>query len=166
MNIDELIDYIKNQDGNIDREQEGIPIVNRNHIVPEDLRRFYSLCGGLTLGSDSDFPAEVLPPQQVVRANPILFGELYGTGPIDSISENWYLIARYENDDYITIDFSDVRLGWCYNSFFGYHANPGYCKILAHSFTELLSLLAQNPGGVELPDADYLPDYGDAYSPK
>lgn len=147
----------------IGRRDLRLPAVHPGHILPDDLREFYEVCGGLTLFKQSPYTTILVPPMEVVVATPFLEPGVYPdqfTSSLDDISWSWYLIARDENRDYLTIDLGEDRVGRCYDSSLGCHANPGYCAIVAFSFTELVSRIYEDQGEHWLPR---LPALGDAY---
>jgi antitoxin YokJ len=102
----------------------------------------------MELFQNADFPLSIVPPQRVVVANPVIISvwsedELKADNPED-ISWSWYIIAEGPNSQYITIDFSEERLGWCYDSFWDVH--PRDSQIIAKSFPDLLEHLLANQG--------------------
>lgn len=130
-----------------------------SHILPDDLRQFYTFTGGASLFSDSDYFSRILSPQEVIPANPLIASDL---GKAD-ISDDWYVIATDDNGDYLCIDLNPVRLGRCYDCFHETYGLIGQVPIIAHSFTELLTSLLDNCG--DYPywlKADFL-SHGDAY---
>ena len=147
----------------IKRSDLHYPTLHQGHVFPNDLREFYDICGGVSLFERSPSPMAIVPPMGVLLANAVLF---YGmtleqlVSTLDDISWTWYLIASNDSGEYLTIDLHQQRLGRCYNSFIGYHANPGYSTIVAFSFTELLTRLYENKGQTWLPNVISL---GDAY---
>ena len=126
----------------------GLPKVEKDHVLPEDLKLFYKLCGGMELYKNGDYPIEIFPPEKVVRANPIIIGDIQGIPnsgiSTEDISENWYIIAHDYNGDYTTIDLSRDRLGRCYDSFHELH--PGNSPIIAKAFTDLVEGLIDGEG--------------------
>jgi antitoxin YokJ len=125
----------------------GMPLVGADHTLPDDLRRFYELCGGVELFSESPFPITVVPPKGLVLANPVI---LTGVSDEDLAatkadrSWSWYIVGQGENSQYITIDLNPVRLGQCYDSLWDRH--PGNSPLIARSFTELLTRLIECQG--------------------
>lgn len=114
----------------------GEPQVHPAHRLPDDLREFYHLCGGLMLFIGSVFPTSIVAPVDLVQANPVIVGE---EGAYD-ISWSWYILASDGTDiQRMTIDLSSERLGRCYDSFWDRHAIAGSTTIIALSFTEFLS---------------------------
>ncbi len=147
----------------IKRADLHLPALHEGHVLPDDLREFYEVCGGLSLFERSTSPMIIVPPVEVVLANPILFPGLSPeklASSLDDISWSWYLIARNHSREYLTIDLSKERVGRCYDSFIGCHANPGSSTIVAFSFTELLIHLYEDKGQNWLSDVISL---GDAY---
>lgn len=121
---------------------ERQPDVAPPHALPEDLRRFYSLCGGLSLFEGAEYPAFFSRPKELVPANPVIIGEQVD----DDISASWYIIANDGSGEYLTIDLNPARLGRCYDSFSDRHGVAGSCPIIATSFTDLLERLVGNHG--------------------
>lgn len=80
-------------------------------------------------------------------------------------SSSWYIIGDYENGDYVSIDFSREKAGWCYDSSFGGHGVAGSCEIVAKSFTEFLQhcLLDSNKGEYVYWEHPNFISLGDAY---
>lgn len=147
----------------IERPDLHLPALHQGHVLPDDLREFYEVCSGLTLFERSPCTMIIVLPMEVILANLVLTPGLRPdqlTSSLDDISWSWYLIAREENREYLTTDPSEERLGRCYDSFLGCHASPGYCAIVAFSFTELLTRLYEDQGERWLPD---ILSQGDAY---
>lgn len=137
----------------------GQPRLDPGHALPDDVRRFYQLCGGIDLFPDREYPVFVLPPVAVVRANPVIVGQRVE----GDRSDDWYLIAHDGNGDYLTLDCSPERAGHCYDSFHETHGLAGQTPIIARSFTESLARCYE--AGGEYPywlRADFVP-LGDAY---
>jgi antitoxin YokJ len=141
----------------------GLPILDAEHALPEDfrdffrsdlgvdpathvlsgdLREFYQLCGGVTLFQHADFSFSIVPPDQLVVANPILLQlrdrEQWLTSK-GHISWSRYLIATDGSTENITIDLSRDHLGRCYDSFWDVY--PEDSAVIAQSFLELLAHL-------------------------
>ncbi|HLL80277.1 MAG TPA: SMI1/KNR4 family protein [Ktedonobacteraceae bacterium] len=144
----------------------GLPKIQPQHTLPEDVRNFYTLCGGVKLYETQSKRIRILPPERVELANPILMrgltSEQYATSAED-ISWSWYLIAEDYGGNYVTIDFSQERLGRCYDSFFDRHAMPGYCPVIASSFTEFLTRLFENQEEYPYWNLPSFSALGDAY---
>jgi len=131
------------------QEPVGLPILAAGHILPDDLRTFFELCGGVSLYGSSDYPVTIRTPSDVVPTNSILWRDLDKKliDPLrDDRSWSWYAIADDQKGDYISIDLSPERLGRCYDSFWDRHAIPGESPIIAESFTELLERLFESHG--------------------
>jgi len=144
----------------------GLPIIKEEHIIPDDMKEFYELCGGVSLFRHQSKRFCIVPPENVALANPILEPEVskdQRDRVAGDISWSWYIIAHDWGGNYLTIDLSQQRLGWCYNSFLGYHAMPGYCPIIAHSFTELVKRLYESGDDAFYWDEPNFTSLGDAY---
>ncbi|ERN51963.1 SMI1/KNR4 family protein [Alkalihalophilus marmarensis] len=159
--IKKLLTQIKNLTGCRVREPNGLPIIDEtSHVLPEDVRDFYSLCGGVVLFEHEDYPTFVVPPDKFVLANPIIIGELCE----EDISSNWYIICNDGKDDYLTIDLAKERLGRCYDSFFDRHGLVGETQVIATSFTDLFERLIENKGQYWYWLKNDFDSLGDAYN--
>lgn len=144
----------------------GLPLIKPAHRLPDDVRAFYHLCGGLSLAEHSSYPVRIVPPTRCVLANPVILGEARARSAQqeegEDISWSWYLIADDYDGNYLTMDLAPARLGRCYDSFHETHGLAGDTPIIALSFTELLTRLYEKrghywywlqPGCVSLGDA-------------
>lgn len=129
------------------RPPAGLPRIRPQHVLPDDVRSFYTACGGFTwnLRVESRLwdSFSVLAPEEVVPANPkvccIPEEELKTMGMDErGISWDWYVIAADGNGDYMSIDLNPSRLGRCYDTFHETYAVPGESPILGFSFTQFL----------------------------
>ncbi len=141
MNIELLVKEIKSIPGCAVNPPCGEPKVAPFRL-PEDLRQFYDVCGGVVLYAGSGYAVTIVPPEQVKQANLIIVGD----DCEDDLSSSWYIIAKDANSEYLSIDLAQNRLGRCYDSFYEGHAVPGSCPIIATSFSDLLSRLFENKG--------------------
>ncbi len=130
----------------------GTSTIKFGHLLPKDLAEFYNSCGGIHLYYTSIYGIEIMPPDRLILANPIIYAgitteELMSTIPEDDISWSWYIIGESENGgEYITIDLAPERLGRCYESFWETHATPNHSPIIATSFTNLIERLLNAKG--------------------
>ncbi|AWX57709.1 hypothetical protein AB432_022900 [Brevibacillus brevis] len=62
MNIKEMIDKIKGFDNCIIHPSIGLPKIEDPHILPDDVKEFYELCGGIELFKDEDFGVDIVSP--------------------------------------------------------------------------------------------------------
>lgn len=159
-NINHLIKKVKALPNCRVHEPTELPIIDENkHILPDDLKDFYTICGGLTLFENAEYPIHIVPPEEFVLANPIIVGELCE----EDISSNWYTVCNDGKSDYLTIDLNKERLGRCYDSFFDRHGLVGESQIIATSFTDLLEKLIKNKGQYWYWLKDGFESLGDAY---
>ncbi|MFM2479667.1 SMI1/KNR4 family protein [Celerinatantimonas sp. MCCC 1A17872] len=135
----------------------GLP--NISNLLPSDLVEFYKLCGGVKLFKNEEYCVEIVCPEELVLANPVIVGELCP----EDISSQWYIIAKGGAEESITIDLAPERLGRCYDSFVDVHAVAGSCSIIALSFHELLERLIINKGKYWYWLRDDFQSLGDAY---
>jgi len=127
--------------------------------LPDDIKEFYNLCGGVSLYLSGESTANIVPPNEFILANPLIVGERC----VNDITSNWYIVANDGNGDYLTIDLEKERLGRCYDSFWDSHGVVGECPIIANSFTEILERLIDNKGQHWYWLSDGFEALGDAY---
>ncbi len=139
--------------------QSGLPSVRDHERLPEDLKQFYELCGGVYLFERATYPMRIVGSGDFTRSNP----EIVGEECPDDISDSWYIVGRGGREEAISIDCNEQRLGRCYDSFWDRHAVAGDCRIVALSFTELLQRLVSAAGGYWYWLGDAGLAYGDAY---
>ncbi|WP_078393754.1 SMI1/KNR4 family protein [Shouchella patagoniensis] len=157
--IEQLINQIKSTTHCDVLEHVHLPEIDEKHILPEDLKEFYRLCGGASLFTNKDYPFYIVPPEEFVLENPVIVGELCE----EDISSDWYIVCNDGKDEYLTIDLNKERLGRCYDSFFDRHGLVGESQIVGFSFTELLERLLEKRGEyLYWLESDFTP-LGDAY---
>ncbi|WP_167280571.1 SMI1/KNR4 family protein [Paenibacillus lupini] len=158
--MNELIEDIKRIEDCKVLPPSNQPILfNYNHILPADLRRFYELCGGITLFESASYAMTIVQPNDFVLANPVIVGELCEYDR----SSDWYVIGTDGSSQYITIDLSYGRCGKCYDSFYEVHGVAGSNAIIANSFTDLLRQLLESKGQYLYWVEDDFEALGDAY---
>lgn len=142
MDILVLLDKIRNTPDCIVHSPCGLPLINKDNVLPNDLKLFYENCGGITFFVNKQYEFTIVSPEELVLANPVIIGELCE----EDISSEWYIICKDTENNYITIDLAKARLGRCYDSFWDRHGVVGECAIVATSFTELISRLFSSQG--------------------
>ena len=135
--MDQLLALIRNAPDCHFSEAANLPNLDPSYVLPADVQQFYETCGGLLLAENSEYPIRIVPPERFVQANPVIIGELCE----EDISAAWFIIAEYGSDSFLTIDLDPERNGRCYDSFWDRHGVAGSCRIIATSFTDLLSQL-------------------------
>jgi antitoxin YokJ len=159
----ELLARISAAPGCLVHGAAGFPKILPEHVIPNDLREFYELCGGVALFLEADYLVTISAPHELVLSNPAIRGKrAIDIGEVD-ISDSWYVIGRSGGEEYFSIDLAPDRLGRCYDSFPEIHAVAGSSEVIATSFTDLLERFLANRGEHwywEEPDWDSL---GDAY---
>lgn len=143
-----------------------------DYIIPEDLKEFYMLCGGMILFDGSPYAVKIVGPREFKNAN----YEILGSEIIDAeikkgtyeneISKDWFIIADLSNSDYIVIDLKQERSGFCYKAFWDSYPEEGSTTIIAKSFKELLERLIDNNGKYWFFLQEDFVSYGDAYDYK
>jgi antitoxin YokJ len=141
----------------------GLPGLPAGHLLPDDLREFYHLCGGVFVREHSGFPLFIVSPVRLVPANPVIMVGLSDTQLVrwaEDLSSSWFILAEGENATYVTIDLSPQRLGQCYDSFWDRH--PDNSPIIATSFGDFLERLVEARGRYYW-DLDDFEPLGDPY---
>ncbi|MED2011232.1 MULTISPECIES: SMI1/KNR4 family protein [Brevibacillus] len=159
MRISQLTTIIKTLPNCIVHPSQGLPEIKGYHDLPNDVREFYTLCGGVSLFQNADYPVNIVSPQEFILANLVIVGDLCE----EDISSNWYIIANDGKGEYLTIDLSQERLGKCYDSFFDRHGVVGESQVIALSFTEFLERLVESRGGYWYWLQEDFISLGDAY---
>ncbi len=128
-------------------EPSGLPQLSHdprapNVSIPEEVLRFYELCGGLETDPDwdSDVAYAIVPPNDFKWA----IARIVGRYPeqFDALRNNrawyWYVIGAWSTEEYFVIDLASERYGRCYYTTFYTFAQPGRTPIVATSFQDLL----------------------------
>lgn len=137
--------------------------------LPDDVKEFYSLCGGMTLFEDSPYSVRIVSPDEMKPADPVIVGEEIIRGEIEkgtyenAISKDWYIIADLGNSDYIVIDMNENRKGRCYSALWDSYPSQEDTPVIAMSFTELIERLVENNGDYWFFLQKDFHSYGDAY---
>ena len=167
--IDELVERIRQTpDCSLD-PPAGLPTVmpGTDDLIPDDLARFYTLCGGGRLFREADYGFVIAVPAAVVPVDLEHLGKVYTS----DISAHWYAIAWAPDStlDTVSIDLAPKRLGRCYESFFESHRQKGMCPIVATSFSDLLQRVLDEGGSYyhwKEPGFQTLGDAYDGYEPR
>lgn len=169
MRMSELISKVQSLGDCIVLPPNGLPKVNDNHVLPEEIKEFYSLCGGMNLFVNKHYSVKILPPDEFTLANPLLIDKdiieeeiKKGTYAL-RISTNWYTIVDLFDSNYIVIDLSRERLGRCYKAFWDSYPSRGEMPVVAMTFSELLNRLIENKGEYWYFLEDDFISIGDAY---
>ncbi len=136
------------------------PVVPSGLQLPPDLIAFYQRFSEARLFSDDGYDprCHIVKPEELIQVGEAIMGEPTTTG----IERSWYAIADVRDGNYFGIDLLPQRLGRCYDCFHETYGSPGYCKVIALSFTELLNSLAK-AGDEPFWLAAGFRGYGDAY---
>jgi len=103
--------------------------------LPADLQLFFSLHTSLRLGGKRQRRLYILPLANWRRSNHAVLGETVD----DDRSHHWWTLAQDDMGEYVSIDLSPERLGWCIDSFHELHGVAGSSPVQAHSFTALIA---------------------------
>jgi hypothetical protein len=137
-----LLDEARSREDALVLPPEGTP--STPTPLPDDLARFYALCGGMRFIGWAPEIA-IVRPLRIVPADPVILGEDSG----DPLPRSCYVIAESHEGtaaERITIDLDPARLGRCYYSFWDSYPSRGSMGVVAFGFTELLGRLLEFPG--------------------
>jgi antitoxin YokJ len=140
----------------------GAAMVPDGFVLPDDLRRFYELCGGAILFEGTPDAWRISGPRQLVPAGPRLLGaelarDIAAQEPGD-LTNGCFVFAEDGPDStasLVVVDLCPARAGRYYDAFWDSFGLVGQMPILALSVTELLRRL--------LDRAEPAPVHGDAY---
>ena len=141
--IDDILDDIQKRHDCVLQPATRLPTLPIGLELPPDLARFYSRFSAARLfGSTSDPRYQLLdprysiqPPEGFVQVGQVIYGEpMYGPTP-----PSWFALADVRDGNYIAIDCCTARSGYCYDVFHETADCLGYCKVIAHSFTEFMN---------------------------
>lgn len=159
MNIKEIIEMISKNPQCIVNPPKGLPNIPDGLELPADIKEFYSICGGIRMFDGEEFSIAILPPEDVMRSDPVILG--FETG--NFIADLWYVVADDENGGYVTVDLAPERFGRCYDSFHENHVFIGATPIIAMSFSEFLLKEYEMKGRNHYWLEEDFEDLGDAY---
>ena len=145
--------------------REVADMLSKAGDLPDDLAWYFRHCGEVSLFAEKPFGITIVGIDSFQPTNTVLYpdpADLNWEELENDISQEWRLIGRADElGQYVSIDLSENRRGWCYDSFHETHATPGDTAIIAYSFTELLTSVLNAEGWYWTAD-DYQ-SYGDAY---
>lgn len=154
MDIAELLEHARLSADCAVLPPASMPVVRRDdERLPDGVRRFYEGCGGAVLFAGQARELTLLPPEEVVPANPVIVGD---SGDEDAVSRAAYLIARTPGGDHLSLDMSVPRGGRVYDSFHELHGVVGGWPVIAASFEDFLTEVWQTRGALPY----WLPESG------
>ncbi|MDX1944353.1 MAG: SMI1/KNR4 family protein [Pirellulaceae bacterium] len=158
--FDEIIAVLQSRADCHFRPATSLPLVPSDLRLPPDVVSFYQRFGeGRLFTEDGDDPpCHLLPPDKFVQVGLAMLGEATTTG----VERSWYALADVRDGNFLAIDLLPTQLGRVYDCFHETYGEPGYCNVIALSFTELLNRLADAEGQPYWLDEDF-GGYGDAY---
>lgn len=152
--LTELLDHLQHAPDCRILPAAGQPTISPEHVVPEDVRAFYDLCGGVVIGDGFPYEVRVVGPNECVLANEVILADNTLGDLADEVrdqlsgdvSRDWYIIAEVENGNYLVIDFGRRHTGRCYDAFWETYATPGQMPVVAMSLTALIQRLYEHRG--------------------
>lgn len=167
MLIEELVSRIRALPNCTVLPPSGVPKTNEEQKLPDDIIRFYELCGGVTLFDDAPYSVRILPPEEFKQTTPIFWDDKIMEAAQETleykVSYGWYAIVDLHDSNYLSIDLNRKRKGRCYQTFWDSYAVIGETPIVARSFSDLLERLLENQGDYWYFLKDDFVPLGDAY---
>lgn len=146
-----LLDTLRQRTDCVLHPPQGLPLLLEGQTLPEDLREFYTCCGGASLHENADYPCQLLPPSDFKQANFSILSELPIEEvqvhlPADHFSWSWYRLAAFDTpSELIAVSCQPPQLGTCYKC--NWVTYPDAANVAASSFTSLLQRLVNDAGG-------------------
>ena len=136
--IDELINRLSSEHSCEIAPPCGLPRVASGLILPADVVQFYERAGGMIINKQGRCGswARIVRPDEFNRIDAVILGgEMFATGPF----EFWHAMVDVQDSNYLAIDIGPTHRGICLDCFHETFAMPGYVKLVATSFTDLLN---------------------------
>jgi hypothetical protein len=107
------------------------------YSFPNDMKKFYHRYESVSLYDKKDPLYKFVPVNDL---HPTII-DIYGKDSLDLGPDHWWSICNVQDGNYISIDLKSLGDNSCnyIDAFHETFAEPGYSKIVAKSFTELLS---------------------------
>ena len=130
------------------------------YSFPDDIKKFYHRYESVSLYDKEDPLYRFVPVNKLHPTRIDIFG-------LDSISlgpDHWWSICNVQDGNYISIDLKSLGDNSCnyIDAFHETFAEPGHSRIVAKSFTELLSRALTGGDNQLFFLQDGFVDYGDA----
>jgi len=140
--ISSLIKQIENDSRCEVYKSQGVPSPIEGVEIPEDLKEFYSLCGGLVLFEGSKYQWNILSVEEIKNAQDVI---REGEPEIKEL-KSFVTIAEDGNGDFLAISISGSNVGQVVDAFHETFGDIGDTTVIALSFTEFLTKLYRNGG--------------------
>jgi hypothetical protein len=134
--LDDILNDLQSRDDCIFRLASGLPALPVGLHLPPDVAAFYSRFSEAKLFGGSSDPCYQIPaPEEFVQIGIAIHGQ-----PTSApVQRSWFALAHVQDGNYIAIHCSPSRLGYCYDAFHETIDLLDHCKVIAHSFTELMN---------------------------
>lgn len=157
--IERLVERIKSRRGCNIYPSINAQSNSNSPNLPADLVEFYNSYERINVAPNSDYPLFISAISELIPSNEAIIDEDIQ----DDITAHWRILAKGRANEYISIDLSPDRLGFCYDSFADRHGIAGSCPIIAKSFTEFLERTLNQSGARHFWLERHFASYGDAY---
>jgi hypothetical protein len=158
--FDEIVAELRGRPDCHFRPATRLPVLPPDLRLPPDLAAFYERFSEarLFISDRGEARCSIQSPEELVQVGQVILG----CPTVEGIERSWYAVVNVCEGDYVAIDLLPERLGRCYDCFHETYGWPGYCTVIALSFTELLNCLAEMDDWLFWLD-DAFQGYGDAY---
>jgi antitoxin YokJ len=165
-----VVETVRRRDDCVVHEPQGAAAVELPLEVPDDLRRFYELCGHMVPFRDSSTPWRVLAAGDLILAARRLLAEQDSEQVLadvpDDVASTTVVFADQgggATDEHVVLDLHPARLGQFYATFWDSFGLVGEMPIIAASVADILQWLVDSGGeGIEAA-LMRRPPLGDAY---
>jgi len=142
MMMEEIIKKIDNDEHCQLLEKRSDLNLPDSYHIPEDMKLYYSYCGGANLFHNKDYQWNILSPNDINNACETVINE-----PCEATElEYFFCIAEDGNGDYLAINLGKENNGVIVDAFHETFGLAGDTPVIALSFTELLNSLYDNSG--------------------
>src|SRR4051794_14483425 len=125
--VDDILDELQERDDCIFRPATRLPALPDGLHLPPDLAAFYSRFSEAKLfGHPSDPRYHIPKPGEFVQIGIAI----YGQPTAEPVQRSCFALAHVQDGNYIAIDCSMSRLGYCYDAFHETIDLPDYCKVI------------------------------------
>jgi hypothetical protein len=138
--LDNILTELQSRDDCTFRPATRLPSLPDGLKLPPDFATFYMRFSEARLFGHRSAPRyHVSPPDEFAQIGIAIYGQTTS----ELLQRSWFALAHVQDRNYIAIDCSLSRLGYCYDAFHETIDLLDRCKVIAHSFTEFLSRAAE-----------------------
>lgn len=148
---------------------KGLPKIKTKHEIKGEIKEYFEQFGGIELFPNKKSPVTLVNKKQFVPMNDNFYTKenkkMFKEEEEDYeewISHNWYALADIENGNYIAIDLSPERYGYCYLAEWEVYVLRNENPIIALSLKEFIERTIETKGKKYYWEEKDFKSYGDA----